>query len=682
MMPHAAARLAWSQEAIAVALTAVTLLLVALADAGWDRAVLPFVLLVYSTVGLLVAARHPRNPIAWILCWVGLVGSFGLSAHHYAYYWLTRSPVLLPGVEVAPKLALIAPPIAFLPLLTFGFLLFPDGKLPSRGWLPVAWLAAGATVMLTLTLAFTPASMWPDVPSVRNPSGIEAALGMHFDAAGTSNFISALVCVLASLGSMFVRLRRAQGEERQQLKWVTFAAFLVGVWTVAFGLLSLFAEIDAGESLHAIVLAALPISFGIAIFKYRLYGIDRVILKTIVFGTLAAFITTVYVAVVVGLGAAIGTRGQVHLVLSVLATGFVAVIFQPVRERIEGVANRLVYGRRANPYEVLATFSRRMGEPVATENLLPQMARTLAEGTGATQAAVWLALGNDVRRAAAWPAQPGEVQPLRLVDGDLPPSTDPTRTVPVRHQGQLLGALTVTKPSGEPLTPAEDKLLTDLAAQAGLALRNVGLIEELKASRQRIVAAQDAERRRLERDIHDGAQQRLVTLSLALRMARSRPGLTPRLAAALETAARKLNDGLVELRELARGIHPAILTEEGLGPALVSLAERSAIVTTVASVPKNRLPAAVEATGYQVASHALTAATHAGASSANIIADHTAGRLIVEVTDDGTWPTVPVWLTSLPGLNDRVAALDGQLNVEARSDRGTVVRAVIPCESY
>jgi len=206
-----------------------------------------------------------------------------------------------------------------------------------------------------------------------------------------------------------------------------------------------------------------------------------------------------------------------------------------------------------------------------------------------------------------------------------------------------------------------------------LALRNVRLIEELKASRQRIVAAQDAERRRLERDIHDGAQQRLVTLSLALRMARARRDLRPGLAAALESAARELNDGLVELRELARGIHPAILTEEGLGPALASLSERSPIVTTVASAPASRLPAPVEATAYQVASHALAAATQSGASSARINADYAAGSLVIEVSDDATRAAKPALLTSLPGLHDRVAALDGRLEVEAPSDRGTVV---------
>jgi signal transduction histidine kinase len=240
----------------------------------------------------------------------------------------------------------------------------------------------------------------------------------------------------------------------------------------------------------------------------------------------------------------------------------------------------------------------------------------------------------------------------------------------------------VTKPAGEPLTPAEDKLVSDLAAQAGLALRNLRLVEELKASRQRIVAAQDAERRRLERDIHDGAQQRLVTLSLALRIARARVDPKSDLAAALAKAAHALTDSLNELRELARGIHPAILTEEGLGGALVSLAERSSTVTTVASAPAVRLPAPVEATAYQVASHALASAVQAGARSVEVNAKHAAGTLIVEVTHDAQCPISPERMIGLASLRDRVAALNGRLEIEAPADRGTVVRAVIPCESY
>jgi signal transduction histidine kinase len=254
--------------------------------------------------------------------------------------------------------------------------------------------------------------------------------------------------------------------------------------------------------------------------------------------------------------------------------------------------------------------------------------------------------------------------------------------VPVVHEGELLGALVVMKPSNEVLTPVEEKLMSDLATQASLALRNVRLIEELKASRQRIVTAQDAERRRLERDIHDGAQQGLITLSLALRVARARAGIRPGLAATLDSAAGELNEALVDLRSLARGIHPAILGDQGLGPALSTLSEHSAIATTLTSAPATRLPAPVEATAYHVAVHALSAAAQAGASVASIRVRYAAGNLVVEVTDDATRPIKAALPPNLDGLDDRVAALDGRIETESLAGHGNITRAVIPCELY
>ncbi len=197
-----------------------------------------------------------------------------------------------------------------------------------------------------------------------------------------------------------------------------------------------------------------------------------------------------------------------------MATAVVAVAFQPVRERVQRFANRLVYGERATPYEVLSSFASNMAQTYAADDLLPRMTHILAEGTGASRAEVWLRIGPVLHRAAVTPAEAPRVPDVALPSDGTPEVPGATRSVPVRHHGELLGALALTKAQGDPLTPEEDKLLADLGAQAGLVLRNVGLIEELKASRQRIVAAQDEERRRLERNIHDGAQQRLVGLAV------------------------------------------------------------------------------------------------------------------------------------------------------------------------
>jgi hypothetical protein len=244
----------------------------------------------------------------------------------------------------------------------------------------------------------------------------------------------------------------------------------------------------------------IPVAIGMAILKYRLYDIDLVINKTVVYGAMAAFITAVYVAIVVGIGHAEGSSR--NLGLSIAATALVAVGFQPVRERVQRFANRLVYGKRASPYEVLSEFSGGMSHAVATEDLLPRMARIVAEGAGAARADVWLHVGPELVREATWPQGNGQVRTAVPVsaDGDPVRIDDADAAIPVRHQGELLGVIGVRKSPGEAITPAESKLLQDLASQAGLVLRNVRLIEELKTSRQRLVTAQDEERRRLERD--------------------------------------------------------------------------------------------------------------------------------------------------------------------------------------
>lgn len=261
--------------------------------------------------------------------------------------------------------------------------------------------------------------------------------------------------------------------------------------------------------------------------RYRLYEIDVVISKTVVFTALAAFVTAVYLGVVVGIGAAIGTTGD-NVVLSIVATAIVAAAFQPLRERARRLANHLVYGKRATPYEVLADLAERVGEAYSAEDILPRMARILGEGTGASRAEVWLRVGHEFQRSALWPLGDPAVPALALDrdGGELPAFPRSDRAVAVRYRGDLLGALTLTKPPNEPLSATEEKLLADLASQAGLVLRNVHLtadlqarLEELRTSRERLVTAQDEERRKLERDLHDGAQQQLVALAVKTRLA-------------------------------------------------------------------------------------------------------------------------------------------------------------------
>jgi signal transduction histidine kinase len=446
-----------------------------------------------------------------------------------------------------------------------------------------------------------------------------------------------------------------------------------------------------------IALLALPVATGVAILKYRLYDIDIVINKAVVFGGLATFITVVYVAIVVGFGALVGTAGKPNVALSILATAIVAVAFQPVRERVHRFANRLVYGKRATPYEVLSQFSDRVAEVFASEEVPARMARVVAEGTGAARADVWLRVGAEIRRVASWPeAVSTKAEPIQISGELLPHVEHVTRLVPVRHQGELLGALSINKASSEPLSPVEEKLLTDLAAQAGLVLRNVRLTAELqarlsetsqqaaelRASRQRIVATQDAERRRLERNIHDGAQQHLVALTVKLRLAATQAAKDPQRALrSVQALEAETDEALRTLRDLARGIYPPILREQGLVNAVRAEADKLSIPARVDGDSVDHYAPDVEAAVYFVCLEALqNVSKHAHASSVAIRLRAQNGALSFDIADDGAGFDVSkdVRGTGLRNMADRIEAMGGLLVVEATPKAGTRVTGQIP----
>jgi signal transduction histidine kinase len=420
-----------------------------------------------------------------------------------------------------------------------------------------------------------------------------------------------------------------------------------------------------------------------------------VLSRAVVLTVLAGFIGVVYLALPVGLGALFGSKGATTA-LSVAATAIVAMGFARVRTAAEDLAQRLVYGDRASPYEVLAELSDRIASASDSPDVLAHMARIVAEGSGSVSSRVWLRVGDELTAAAAWPDGAPVLQPVALVGDELPPLPDAQLTLPVRHHGDLIGAITVRQSPSEPLSPADLRLLHDIAAQAGLVLRNVRLTAELaarlekiseqaaeiRASRERIVATQDAERRRVERDIHDGAQQYLVALMVQLRVARTLvrrdPARARRVAGDLRVI---ITEALKTLNDLAQGIHPPVLTMHGLAAALRLQSANPSVRLKIDAEGVGRYPGEIEAAIYFACLEALNnAAKHAPGANVLVRLTEVDSYLVFSVRDDGSGfnPDESRPGSGLGNMVDRVAALGGSLEVISAPSRGTDVIGRVP----
>ena len=400
--PSGSERARWPWFAFAAFLvTFVTGMVFHVLDGQDLAAAVPYVLAftMFAVVGVLVVTRDPHNRVGLLLLVGSLImvacsaaGDFATWAISQGY---TGPVVAIPGLATnfGWLLGLLAP-LLLIPLL------FPDGRLPSRRWRPFLWCCAVFIAVIGLNLLFGQRLLGGsgDDVGVPNPFYIPAIGTLSLDP-----FIAVALPTLFGLSvwSLIQRFRRSSGVERQQIKWVAFG-LPVSV------LLQVLASIAGDQTFLGSLFGAssylvFPVTIGIAILRFHLYDLDVVVRKTVLYGSLAAFITVVYVGIVVGIGAIVGSGDSQNLALSVAATAIVAVAFQPVRARAERFANRLVYGKRATPYEILAEFSGRMGEAYEDDGVLSRMSRILGEGIGAEHAEVWLHVGEELRVAAAWP---------------------------------------------------------------------------------------------------------------------------------------------------------------------------------------------------------------------------------------------------------------------------------------
>ena len=661
---------------LAVAGSAVTIALAGLE--AWWLAFAGFITLFslsFAVVAALVVGSQPRNPVVWIMGAVGFGGGVWLAGIGVTSILLRDDPASMPAAiggsavpaEMGTAAALVRgateaigiPPL--IALFTVGLLLLPDGRVPAgRRW---RWTVGIALTAVVLTFL---GGLWSFRPGSETPSIND---GLYVMAAT----VSALAIVLSLFG-LASRFRASTGASRDQFKWVVLGAatFVPAVLT------SMALSGTESEPVSLGVLTAggvvLVATFGIAVGRHRLFDVDLVIRRTAIVTGLAVFITVVYAVLVGAVGLIVGFQTEATLPLSIAATVVVAVAIQPLRDRMRRWADRLVYGDRASPYEVLSRFSALSKNTVAPHDVLPQLARLLASGTGASQAIVWSKQDADLHPVAVWP--PGVPPAAVRVDGGAPTIAGSDHVATVAHDGDVLGAVSITMPPTEALADGAERLVDDIASQAGLVLRNARLIDELRSSRQRLVAAQDDERRRLERDLHDGAQQQFVAVKMKAAVAQrlAAAGDTERAAEVLTEVLTDVDAGVEALRDLAHGIYPPLLEAEGLPAALKARARKAPLSVSIEADLPGRYPREVEAAVYFCVLEAIqNAAKYSHALSVTLHGAN--GTLAFEVADDGDGfdPSVASSGRGLTNMTDRVDALGGTLTVESSPGAGTTI---------
>src|SRR5579864_598895 len=636
------------------------------------------IFLLPAPAGALIASRRPRNAIGWLMLAVslaavtgGVLGEVGRrlyasdlhlgAALFIASDALSRAEVLLVGLLL---------------------LLFPDGQFVSSRRRTLAVFGIAITALVAALGVGTPGKL--DDFAVASPPVNPFALPMSTAGAviAFGAFVGLFTFLFLAAVSVVARYRGAGPERRLQLKWFALAASLLAIVEIGGNAFVGIADRLGGLSplpvtvIQVLAFAALWVAIAIAILRHRLFDIDLVISRTVAYGALAVLISASYIAIVAGIGSLLAVGSTSRLVLAVVVTAAVAVAFQPLRSRLERLADRVVYGKRAAPYEVLADFTARLAGQQSSAGLILTMARLLAQGTASDEATVWLQRQGVKIAAGSFPV------------GSAVAPESATRTVLVQHGGQLLGLLAVKRKSGHLLTATEERLMDGLASQASLVLRNARLQDELKSqlielheSRRRLVSAQDEARRRLERDLHDGAQQNLVSLrmklGLAATVARERPGSLEPLLAEMQS---ELGDALDSLRSLARGVYPPLLEAEGLKAAVRARARQVPISIDVQCAPE-RYPRELEGAVYFCCSEALQNLTkHSRATRGSVRVWPEDGRLCFEVRDNGRGldPASARSAGGLQNIRDRLDVLGGVVDVSSAPGAGARVAGWVP----
>ena len=654
------------------------------------------VVVAFALAGTIALARRPseRQPILVLLAAALGGAATVLAALVEAHgHGVTVSAGLLSFARIGEPVALTLLPVAVMHL----FLGLPDGSCRlSRAVIGIGY-PLGAALGVVLWTRRPSLPLWP--------AAIELAVGLAIGIIGSQR-----------------RYARSSGLERQRMQWFGWAAALtVETLLVALALRGLWGWPTRFPLVVAVSL--LPIAVAVVMGGTRRFAarIDRILAHTVSLAGLTGVVVVVYLVIVLGLGQGPSTHSERSLLaLSMVAAAIAALLYGPARQRLGQMANRLVYGEREAPDAVLRTFGSRLSRAIPMDELLLQVAESLRKTLALSAAEVWTGSGGRLERTISVPDVPVTRLSLNQDEQSVVARAGVTgtawlevwlpamlegrrdsilRVAPTTHSGQVLGLIVAVRPpNGDQFTTDDDTMLTELARQVALALHNVELdsalqesleevrrqADELQASRARIVAAADAARRQIERNLHDGAQQHLVALAVNVRLARKLAETDP--AASFELLDRlgvDLQDAVQELRALAHGIYPPLLIDRGVEEALRAAAGRAPLPTDVVASDLGRYPPEIEAAAYFCCMEALqNAGKHAGdGSSATVKVWEDGDRLFFEVSDNGTGFDMKGAAGKGAGfvnMSDRVGAVGGTLNVDSAVGRGATISGRIP----
>jgi two-component system NarL family sensor kinase len=620
----------------------------------------------FAWIGCVLLARRPGHPMGPLLCLIGFVNAISGFVFAYARYALVHPGSLPFATSALWANTWLSAPAASLTGLVLP-LVFPEGRLLSQRWRPALWAALAFIPLWVAGYAFIPQSMGGYFRDRPDPYTYPP-----FDRLFEVLQFLAVACGLAAgaaaAATVVLRWRRADRVGRQQLKW-----FLAVLPIAAVSLIAGFFASGGPVNviLGALAGALLPVAIGIAVLRYRLYEIDLLLSRAVLYGLLTAGVAAVYLAVVAVCHIGFGISSD--LPVQVLATAVAAAALFPLRDRVQRRVDRLFYGDRGVPYEALARLGRLVEESGGTESALDSVVKTIADSLRLPYVALELRLGDGWRQAAVYS------------DG-LP--SDVTK-FPLISQRETVGRLVIgTRSRGERLGPDDERLLADLARQAGPATHAVALRQALDASRAGLVTAREEERRRLRRDLHDGLGPTLAGLTLGLDTARARSAGQQELQELLGRLKAETQRAVTDVRRIVYGLRPPTLDEFGLVGSLREevgrLRHETPALTVTLDAPDEglaHLPAAVEVACYRIVTEALTNVTRHAHATRCSVRIHLDRGLDVDVRDDGVG--LPEgWRTGvgIASMRERVTELGGKLAIEPCLPHGTRITACLPTQ--